>query len=58
MSMNTNTINIYVTGKNLAGILETVPPPSGMAYKIIPLEAGTHITSKAQNVQENSAQTH
>ena len=50
MSMNTNTINIYVTGKNLAGILEAVPPPAGMTSRIISLEAGTHITAKAQNV--------
>lgn len=48
--MNTNTINIYVTGKNLAGILSEVSPPAGMSCSVITLEAGTHISAQAVNV--------
>ena len=50
MAMNTNTINIYVTGKNLAGILSSVSPPTGMSCNVSTLEAGTHINAQAVNV--------
>ncbi len=48
--MNTNTINIYVTGKNLAGILENVNQPPGITCRIIPIEAGTRISPHAMNI--------
>ena len=48
--MNTNTINIYVAGKNIAAVLETVAAPPGLTCRIIPLESGTRITSKSMNV--------
>ena len=48
--MNTNTINIYVTGKNLAGILSSVSPPAGMTCNVAALEAGTHINAQAVSV--------
>lgn len=50
MGMNTNTVNIYVAGKNIAAILETVMPPSGMTCRIIPLENGAHTNSQSQNI--------
>ena len=49
MAMN-STINIYVTGKNLAGILSSVSPPAGMTCNVMTLEAGTHINAQAVNV--------
>ena len=48
--MNNSTINIYVTGKNLAGILSAVSPPSGMLCKVEMLEAGTRINGQAMNI--------
>ncbi len=48
--MNTNTINIYVTGRTLAGILSSISPPAGMLCNVTALEAGTHINSQAVNV--------
>ena len=45
-----STINIYVTGRNLAGILSSVSPPAGMTCNVITLEAGTHINAQAVNV--------
>lgn len=48
--MNTNTINIYVTGRTLAGILSSISPPAGMLCNVTALEAGTCINSQAVNV--------
>ncbi len=48
--MNNSTINIYVTGKNLAGILSAVSPPSGMLCNVEMLEAGTRINGQAMNI--------
>ena len=48
--MNNSTINIYVTGKNLAGILSAVSPPSGMLCKVEMLDAGTRINGQAMNI--------
>ena len=50
MAMNTNAINIYVTGKNLEAVLSTVEPPSGMSVNVSMLVAGTEISTKALNV--------
>ena len=50
MAMNNSTINIYVTGKNLAGILSAVSPPSGMLCKVETLDAGTRINGQAMNI--------
>ena len=48
--MNTNTINIYVAGKNIVSILETVSVPPGLTCRIVQLESGIRITSNAINV--------
>lgn len=48
--MNNSTINIYVTGKNLAGILSAVSPPSGMLCNVEMLDAGTRINAQAMNI--------
>ncbi|MBQ6111951.1 MAG: diguanylate cyclase [Synergistaceae bacterium] len=50
MAMNNSTINIYVTGKNLAGILSEVSPPSGMLCRVETLDAGIRINAQAMNV--------
>ncbi len=48
--MNTNLINIYITGKNLADIMNAITPPAGLAYSINVLEAGTRINPHAMNI--------
>lgn len=48
--MNTNTINVYVTGRNIAEILSSVPLSAEVTCRISALESGTRITSQALNV--------
>lgn len=50
MAMNTNTVNIYVAGKNLAEILASVSPPNGMNIRVMSLERGINLDSEALNV--------
>ena len=45
-----NSINIYVAGKNIAGILESVASPPGISCRVFALETGTRITPHAVNV--------
>ncbi len=52
--MNNNVINIYVTGRNIAGVLENTPSPAGLkvSFRIFTLEHGAkiRISSEAVNV--------
>lgn len=48
--MAMNTINFYVTGKNLENILSTIEPPSELTIKISTLEAGVRVSPKNLNV--------
>ena len=50
MSMNTNAIYVYVTGKNLAQILSALPLPPGLTVEVTAIEAGTRINPRAFNV--------
>lgn len=45
-----NSINIYVAGKNIAGILESIASPPGISCRVFALETGTRITPHAVNV--------
>ena len=50
MAMNTNTINIYVAGHSIAGILTSISPPADLSCRIYTLEAGMRIPPHAMNV--------